>query len=582
MQTTSDIYKRILARDDYIVRKKAVVNGVEYTDDTGLLSVSRVHRLYAGEGPGVGGAVAAEYQLMLHTDNILPRLSRIELFVCLEGGGDTSEWLPMGTGFSSTRYRDKIQGCWKVTGFDALLLAEQPYLDPEETPGEWPRSCQTVVEDIRQRLGLELDERTALGNYEVGYPGEQNMRSILCAIAAMHAANWTVTAAGKLYLVPLVPTGDRQDLSDHMATLLTGTEFAPFSRVRYLYDDEAVAEAGDGTGRTLEAECQWATQEMADAALAVVQGYVYRPYEAEQAVFDPAVELGDPVIVDGVESVMAALETDFDLLCTADISAPAEDAVESDFPFVNKPQAKMKSDIANNQAILWTGIELADHLSTSKKISKYLLGDTSEDDFVVIRGQSFRWIRARTDGSEEQLTDIDGRPLYWDPDVEKAEVGVDGHYYIGTEKVKPTIVETPYPVMCYAYEEQEIASWKFRSVRNPDGTTAFLPNITMGVGTDPTGETENGKFRITKHFTGADLEYQTSEGKIAGAFFRDDGFTDVTQRRAGVKVDTVNGVITVTPEGSLMEPYDIYVSENEDGSLDLTWPDLQTFHMEVV
>lgn len=541
MQSTSDIYKRILARDDYIVRRMAVVDGVEYTDETGLVSVAKQHRLYVGTGPGVGGTAAAEYELVLHTDNVLPRLSRIELFVSLAGGGEQSEWIPVGTGFSDTRKRDKIRGEWHVTGFDALLLAEQLYIPTGAEPGEWPRACADVVADICQRIGLTLDPRTLLMEYEVGFPGEMTMRSILGEIAAMHMGNWTVTNAGLLYLAPLVPEGETQDLSDHMSSLLTGTEFAPFSGVEFLYDDEVIAQAGDATGRTLAAECQWATQQMADDALASVQGFVYRPFEAAQAVFDPAMELGDPVSADGTQSVLAALETDFDLLFTADIAAPAEDAVESDFPFVNKEQAKMKEDIANNQAMLWTGIELADHLSTSKKISKYLLGDTSEDDFVVIRGQSFRWIRARTDGSEEQLTDVDGRPLYWDPDVERAEVGVDGHYYIGTEKVKPTIVETPYPVMCYAYEEQVIAQIEFVHTYSADGTMeAYLPAIIMGAGTDLTGLTENGKAKILKHFEGLDVGYRTSYGQNIGMFCGDDGYTDIVGERKPFKLDFTN------------------------------------------
>lgn len=582
MQTTSDIYKEILARDDYIVRRKAVVDGVEYTDEAGLVSVSKQHRLYVGNGPGVGGTAAAAYELVLHTDNVLPRLSRIELFVSLAGGAEQSEWIPVGTGFSDTRKRDKIRGEWHVTGFDALLLAEQLYLPTGSEPGEWPRVCTSVVADICQRIGLTLDPRTALKEYEVGFPGELTMRSILGEIAAMHMGNWTVTNAGMLYLVPLVPVGETQDLSDHMSSLLTGTEFAPFSRVQFLYDDEVVAQAGDETGRTLTAECQWATQQMAEDALAAVQGFVYRPYEAAQAVFDPAMELGDPVSVDGTQSVLAALETDFDLLFTADIAAPAEDAVESDFPFVNKPQAKMKEDIANNQAMLWTGIDQADHLSTSQKIAKYLREDTSEDDFLRIQGLGITWIRARTDGTEEQATDEDGHPLYWDPDVEKATVEADGWYYVGTEKVKPTIVETPYPVMCYAYEEQVIAQWKFMQVANPDGTAAFLPTIVMGAGTDPTGETDNGKALFQKHFGGIDLKYQTSMGKTAGAFFRDDGFVDVVQRRASVSYDTANSVIVVTPEGELADSYAVEVVEDEAGNLDLIWPDGYQTRVEVI
>lgn len=566
MHTTSDVYKRILARDDYIVRKKAVVNGVEYGDDSGLALMTKQHQLYAGDGPGIGGTAAAQYELQLHTDNVLPRLSTIELYIRLEGGGEVSEWVPKGTGYSSVRQRDRISGSWNVTGFDALPLAEQRYLKPDEAPGEWPRSDRTVVEDICRRLGVLLDERTVLGEYAVGYEEGLTMRTILSHIAAANAGNWTVTDEGKLYLVPFVPVGERMDLMDHMEALLTGTEFLPFSRIVYLDGDEIVAQAGDETGRTLEAECPWATQEMAENTLEAIRGYVYRPYEATQAIFDPAIELGDPVRVDGMDSVLATMETEFDLLQTAEISAPTEDAVESDFPFVNKAQDRLQQEIDRNQAILWTGIENADHLSTSKKISKYLLGDTSEDNFLTIRGLGITWIRARTDGTEVQATDIDGRPLYWDPDVEKAEVGVDGQFYIGTDKVKYTIVETPYPVMVYDYEEQVIAEWSFKNTSNANGDRVFLPTISMGAGYGDESDPARGKGTMCKTTSSFEVLLKTSRGNFNGIIAGDD-YTDLLGMRQTKLLDLSqydNGIITEVIDGDISNQLKITFDENDD------------------
>lgn len=74
----------------------------------------------------------------------------------------------------------------------------------------------------------------------------------------------------------------------------------PISRVTLLYDDENGFTAGDDSGLEVIAECYFATQEMVDAALDILRGQAYRPFEAMAAGIDPAAELGDAVTVNGI------------------------------------------------------------------------------------------------------------------------------------------------------------------------------------------------------------------------------------------------------------------------------------------
>lgn len=125
--------------------------------------------------------------------------------------------------------------------------------------------------------------------------------------------------------------------------------FDPFTRVVLWYDDEHAFEAGDGAGRTLEADCPFATQQMADKILESIFGRRYQPYEATGAVIDPAAELGDGVIANGVYSVLARQDTTFDALMVSDIAAPADEEIDHELPYETQVQRTLKRKMTLGQ-----------------------------------------------------------------------------------------------------------------------------------------------------------------------------------------------------------------------------------------
>lgn len=131
-------------------------------------------------------------------------------------------------------------------------------------------------------------------------------------------------------------------LGANMERLGTPAPFAPYSKVIVWYDDEHAFMAGDDSGRTLEADCPFATQAIADKMLAAVQGYAYQPYEAEGAILDPAAELGDGVTVNGTYSVLGRIERTFNALCVADVAAPADEEIDHEMPYENQTQRALK------------------------------------------------------------------------------------------------------------------------------------------------------------------------------------------------------------------------------------------------
>lgn len=135
-------------------------------------------------------------------------------------------------------------------------------------------------------------------------------------------------------------------------SLETAPAFEAFTGVRLWYDDEQYFFAGDETGRVLDADNPWATQEMAENILAALSGLAYRPYEAAGAILDPAAELGDGVTVGGVYGQLAVINTTFDSLMASDISAPGEEEVDHEYPYLSRAEREYKRNQARTYSLI--------------------------------------------------------------------------------------------------------------------------------------------------------------------------------------------------------------------------------------
>lgn len=134
--------------------------------------------------------------------------------------------------------------------------------------------------------------------------------------------------------------------------LETSPQFEPISKIILLVDSENYYEAGNDTGRTLEITCPYGTQAMANNLLSSLGGYAYQPATASDALIDPAAELGDAVTVGGVYTVLAQMDTTFDSLMTADIGAPGQEEIESEYPYVSQQQSETNRQLAQTRSII--------------------------------------------------------------------------------------------------------------------------------------------------------------------------------------------------------------------------------------
>ena len=135
-------------------------------------------------------------------------------------------------------------------------------------------------------------------------------------------------------------------------------EKAPkISRVNLAVDSDHIYTSGDDTGRTLEVSCPWGSQAMADSILSKVSGIEYQPYEARDALLDPATEIGDGITLGGVYSVLAQSYVSLDKQCAANISAPYTDEIDDEYPYKTPEQRKTERQLAQTRSLITKNAE---------------------------------------------------------------------------------------------------------------------------------------------------------------------------------------------------------------------------------
>ena len=126
--------------------------------------------------------------------------------------------------------------------------------------------------------------------------------------------------------------------------------------------EEITYTAGDDTGRTLEVNNEWGTQQMANTILARIRGFQYQPFQAVEALVDPAVELGDGITVNGIYSGMFVQATKFGPLMKSDVSAPVDEEIEHEYGFESRTDRAYTRMVAQTRS----GISMSSEAITAE------------------------------------------------------------------------------------------------------------------------------------------------------------------------------------------------------------------------
>jgi hypothetical protein len=145
---------------------------------------------------------------------------------------------------------------------------------------------------------------------------------------------------------------DATSIGKNAASLHVSQQFNGYSKVVINVTPELYYEAGTDTGRTLTIDNPWGTQAMANNILVSLEGYQYQPYEAEDAILDPAAELGDGLTVNGVYGGIFKLTLKSGVLHAVNVSAPQDEEIDHEYQFVPSSERKIERRLANVQSEL--------------------------------------------------------------------------------------------------------------------------------------------------------------------------------------------------------------------------------------
>lgn len=230
-----------------------------------------------------------------------------------------------------------------------------------------------------------------------------------------------------------------------------------------------------------------------------------------------------------------------------------------------------------------------DRLSTSRRIRKYILQDTSEDNYITIQDNYIRFITGAVISNDilltqagdallteygvyltgesdviatEQATNRYGSPLYW----QKAPIShtADG-YPLDADGIQiyATTEETDWPVMVYSYAELIKMEEAFIQAGG-----LYQPRIVLGAG-DGNG---NSRGYIYKEQDDLLMRFVNSAGNNVDLKFTDDGFVDHPWRRLeSCYIDRAGETVSYTVEKD-DTVYGLTFAENGD-TVVYTWPD---------
>lgn len=179
----------------------------------------------------------------------------------------------------------------------------------------------------------------------------------------------------------------------------------------------------------------------------------------------------------------------------------------------------------------------ASKFTTSRKIIKYLQGDTSPEIYLSIDSQHITFIKAvvQTDKDgmpiTQQYCNKVGDPMYWSEKLEEYTITPEGYPYktangtkivIGTEDLVKSL---EYPVLTYLYEERIIRQINISDLENQIDTYNTTENNRATI-----SKTENGfdiLLKIGDETGGVSLKTDKDgsiHGKLVGKW---DGITDI-------------------------------------------------------
>ena len=111
---------------------------------------------------------------------------------------------------------------------------------------------------------------------------------------------------------------------------------------------------GDDTGSVLEVTVPNGSFELAYALLdkLKLRGYQYQPFEADGAIADPAIEIGDNITANNVPSIVMGIQTNHSRLMASTLKAPFDEEVNHEWKYEPRSERQFKRESAYTRSRL--------------------------------------------------------------------------------------------------------------------------------------------------------------------------------------------------------------------------------------
>ena len=480
MRTAPTNWDNIVNTDSYHYDFKLVMNGTEYfPEDIMEMNSVTLAMVSSGTIPAIGGALAGELEVTLKysgDDSLynVPRMATLTPYirVVTDDGAQSSGWLQMSQYMIDTREVDKASGNFKLHAYDAMLKAEQTYF-PSVTDDSMPSG--DVVSEIAALIGVSVNADTlsllSAFSYEIPYyAGQYTAREMLQYIGVASGGNFYIDNNNELTFVRVAEfigsddldggqiaswttwdsadggtinpwsegdsyyggrispwnggtyEPDTIDIGSRAQSLTTDDEVEPYTQIVLVLDSQQEVTAGTGAN-IYEADCPFATPDMADFLLMMFERYSFRPFTAEKALITPLFEFGDSVIIAGETVKPYRYELNYNVLMAAELGADYSREVNHEFTFKPASERKIERVAANTYSQFqimaseisskvsqtdYNGNEIAsliNQTATTIAISASKLNFSGED--IEMRAGTIKFVGGGDEESESTSSSID-------------------------------------------------------------------------------------------------------------------------------------------------------------------------------
>lgn len=406
----------------WIYQYRAIINGLTYAEAE-MWGFSKTGSL-APDTFGIGNCPIQQLTLAVTAKAgiTIPKNARAEVQVQISGASGATLWHSLGVFFVEAR-KTLDGGKLEFECLDRMGYLDVPYLTDGEDTADYPMPMATAITRIYTRLGTALDARCTISStMAIEYPNDLTMRQVAALIALAHGGNFCITEDDKLRLVlPGYGGSPLAAINGGNATkTYIGNDAITWDSLAMIYmEDGAYYESGTTFLAELEVTMPWATQAMCDSVHALLNGYTYAPYNADQADLDPAIELGDYITIDGVPCNVWSWAWNNRLYC--DIRVPSiSDTSTSEFGYTGTLTAAISRKVTLGASYFGTVISRAEGLKISRS------DGTSE---VLLNSETMA-MRALLEGN---MVD----KLYFDP--VRGIFVFDGEVIVGAQTLAATL-----------------------------------------------------------------------------------------------------------------------------------------------